>query len=137
MCIHSRSIESRLLTVQEEDTPSLKEHGNGYIVSTKKLQFLFQAYVSHHSDARSDFRVRPMAAKSLSGLPPTLVLTATLDALRDEGAAYAQALCHAGVPCEHHSYQTCHAFLTARIPESRRALDVIIRFVKTHSSPSG
>jgi acetyl esterase len=51
----------------------------------------------------------------LAGLPPTLLVTAALDPLRDEGRAYAAAAIKAGVPVIYREYQgTIHGFCSYR-----------------------
>ena len=50
---------------------------------------------------RADPRVSPVFETDLAGLPPTVLVTAEHDVLRDEGDAYSDALRAAGVPVVH------------------------------------
>ncbi|ETA04644.1 alpha/beta hydrolase [Gordonia alkanivorans] len=62
----------------------------------------------------------PARVDDLSGLPPSFVLVAGLDPLRDEGIAYAQRMIDAGVPTELHvAPDVCHGFTS--LPGSRSA----------------
>jgi acetyl esterase len=61
-----------------------------------------------------DWRYCPML-KSQAGMPPTLVTTASLDPIRDQGRAYAAACVASGVPTIYIEAQgTVHGFVNLR-----------------------
>lgn len=78
-----------------ERFPSYARHGEGTVLTTKSAWY-FTRLTFGPSGLASDERGAPLLAKDLSGLPPTLVLVAGYDVLRDEGVAYAEALQAAG-----------------------------------------
>ncbi|MCA9190380.1 MAG: alpha/beta hydrolase [Planctomycetales bacterium] len=54
----------------------------------------------------------PTLESNLQGLPPTLVVTAEYDVLRDEGERYAELLSAAGIPVKHIQYPgAIHGFV--------------------------
>lgn len=63
---------------------------------------------------RCDPLVSPLLADDLSGQPRTLIMTADLDILRDDGRLYADRLAAAGVPVRYTNYvSTAHGFFSA------------------------
>jgi len=106
--------------------PSIQSNGSGYMLTKNGLRF----YYGHYFDGqnwRGDQRAMPLNSESLKGLPPTLVLTAGLDPLRDEGHAYANALSAAGVQTQYVCFQRqIHGFVTmgGMIDEANLALDL-------------
>lgn len=91
--------------------PSYVQRGSGYILDRDQLKWFFDNYLPAGDDSTDQY-LFPLAACDLSGLPPTLVMTAEFDPLRDEGIAYAEKLAKAGVQVEHkHAGDQMHGFL--------------------------
>ena len=67
---------------------SYRRYEDGYGLNAATMEWFFDHYTPD-KDARGDWRVSPLRAASLAGLPPALVVTAGYDSLRDEGRAYA------------------------------------------------
>jgi acetyl esterase len=79
--------------------PSINRFASGYLLTRAWLRRGYEAYVPDEAQRRDGY-ASPLLAGDLSGLPPTFVLTAEFDPLRDEGEAYARRLSDAGVPVE-------------------------------------
>jgi acetyl esterase len=75
---------------------SYAENGQGYLLTAAAMEFFIDCYTPERSQ-RLDPRASPLLAPSFADLPRTLMITAELDPLRDEGEAYARALEAAGV----------------------------------------
>ena len=78
------------------ETRSYRDFSEGFLLTRDSMRWFFDQYLNGEADA-VDWRVSPLRAPSLAGLPPALVVTAGFDPLRDEGDAYAVALRNAGV----------------------------------------
>jgi acetyl esterase len=92
------------------DTPSYREHGQGYILTSDSMKYYRGHYLDRDKDALSPY-ASPLLAKDLRGLPPALVITAEFDVLTDESKAYADRLKEADVPVKYSCYQgMIHAF---------------------------
>ena len=72
-------------------TESYRRYEDGYGLNAATMEWFFDHYAPDKA-TRGDWRVSPLRAASLDGLPPALVITAGYDPLRDEGRAYAYRL---------------------------------------------
>jgi acetyl esterase len=70
---------------------SYQLYRDGFGLNAPTMEWFFDHYTPDKA-AREDWRVSPLRASSLAGLPPALVVTAGYDPLRDEGRAYAWRL---------------------------------------------
>jgi acetyl esterase len=91
--------------------PSYRTYASGYILDREQLEWYYRHFMPDDVHSTDPYLL-PLAARSLVGLPKTLVMTAEFDPLRDEGIAYARELAHAGVAVEHvHAEDQMHGFL--------------------------
>jgi acetyl esterase len=96
--------------------PSYDHFGDGYFLTHDGMLWFNECY-------QPDFlhwRASPMR-RDQHGMPPTLLLTASLDPLVDQGRSYASALIAAGVPTVYREAAgNIHGFLSLRkaIPSS-------------------
>ena len=70
---------------------SYRRYEDGYGLNAATMEWFFDHY-SPDKAQRGDWRLSPIRAASLAGLPPALVVTAGYDPLCDEGRAYAARL---------------------------------------------
>jgi acetyl esterase/lipase len=95
------------------DTESYQEFATGYFLRRDAMQWFWDQYIADPAD-RAQITASPLRATAgqLAGLPPTLVITAEADVLRDEGEAFASKLRQAGVPVTAVRFQgTIHDFI--------------------------
>jgi acetyl esterase len=84
------------VTDHEFESPSMREDSTGGFLETHEMRWFYRHYCSD-ADEADDWRVSPMRAPDLGGLPRTLVVTAEHDPLRDQGEAFARRLAECGV----------------------------------------
>ena len=110
--------------------PSRQLFGEDFFLSRADSDEFFRHYLTGTGVGRDDPRVSPLRATDLGALPPTLLVTAGFDILRDQGRAYAAALRAAGgTVCLRHFPSLGHGFInTVGVsPAARRATANIAR----------
>jgi acetyl esterase len=76
--------------------PSYEENSKGFMVTKDHAMFFIEQYLEKSDWYKNNPEAWPIHAKDVSGLPPSLIITAEFDILRDEGIAYAKKLEKAG-----------------------------------------
>lgn len=107
---------------------SYQEFADGPLLTASGMAWYLRHYLSGAEGSPSDPRVSPLSAEDslLRASPPTLVVTASDDVLRDEGEAYAERLAALGVECRLHRYEgVFHGFVAFAdlLEDGARALD--------------
>lgn len=74
---------------------SIRDNGEDYGLTSSRIQQYMDMYVPDERERKNPY-VAPLMAEDLSGQPRTLIISAELDPLRDEGEAYGKRLQEAG-----------------------------------------
>lgn len=92
------------------DTSSYRAYAEGLPLTRRDMEWFFAHYTD--ADRVTDPDISPLHAEDLAALPPTTILVAEVDVLRDDGAAYAARLEKAGVPTTLREYPgVTHGFV--------------------------
>ena len=115
--------------------PSKEDFGEGYMLTRMSMDWFEQCYCGDSGD----WRYAPLV-KSQAGMPPTLVVTASLDPIRDQGRAYAAACVQAGVPTVFREAQgQIHGFINLRrtVPSSEADIAGCVEALKLMLAEAG
>jgi acetyl esterase len=107
--------------------PSIDMPASECLVPREDLAWYYEQYYGTKRD-KEYFRVSPIFAEDLSGLPPALIIAAEHDTLRDEAKAYADRLESSGVWTKYACYDgMIHGFLqmSGLVDEAQDAIDTI------------
>jgi acetyl esterase len=74
------------------ETPSHKEYGEGYLLTTGMMEKFREYYLTGVEDRVDEPYCSPVRTENLQELPPAIIITAECDPLRDEGEAYGELL---------------------------------------------
>ena len=97
------------------NTASYVENAEGYFLTATSMAWFLDHYLSGGEGSADDPRVSPLLASDevLAASPPSMVITAGFDPLRDEGIAYADRMTDLGVKVTHvHFAGQFHAFFS-------------------------
>lgn len=101
------------VTNADFNTQSYQQFAHDFWLTKEAMEWFWNAYAPD-IQTRNNYIVAPLHAPvtQLQGLPPTLIINAEIDVLRDDGVNYARKLFQAGVNTVHVQYLgTIHDFV--------------------------
>ncbi len=107
---------------------SMTQFAQGYLLTAGDMAWFGRNYGARRNEPRHH-----VIDRDLSGLPPTLVMTATLDPLHDQGVMFVERLAAAAVPVEHQEAEgLIHGFISLRkmIPSGQGDLNAFLSHFK-------
>lgn len=105
---------------------SVKENGNDYILTNKRINDYLNLYVKDKKYLKSKY-VSPLNAGNLNNQPETLIITASLDPLRDEGEAYGNKLIKFNNKVKMYRIDNIHGFFT--LPIYKKAINECYSYI--------
>lgn len=120
---------------KESPFKSVQENGEGYLLTAGKMESYLNLYQSSPADRNNPY-FAPILEDDCQGLPDTLIITAELDPLRDEGEAYGEKLKAAGNYVEVHRIpEAFHGFfaLGVKFLHVQESFEYMNRFLERES----
>ena len=115
------------VTDTDFETASYLDPDKQALLPREAMQTYWSQYLPDES-RRQEPEASPLRAQDLTGMPPSIILTAGYDVLCDEGEAYARRLQEAGVSVAHKRFENqVHAFamMVGLLPGSAAAISFI------------
>jgi acetyl esterase len=112
------------LVDDSNDLPSMVRFAEGFLLTAADMRWFGRQYGCRGGEPRHH-----VIDRDLTGLPPTLLMTAALDPLHDQGALFVKVLRAFNVPVEHHEAEgLIHGFITLRkmIPSGQEDLKAFL-----------
>jgi len=130
------ALKAQLLFYPVTDYPSVppasyRTYGSGYGLTEPGMRWCWEQYLAEPVDGAHP-HASPLRMESAAGLPPTYVVVAQYDVLRDEGEAFARRLQAAGVSTQSRCADAMnHGFLkyAGVIDEAGAELDAACRWL--------
>ena len=112
-----------------EDTGSFKSFGEGFLLTARTIEF----FDSNYAPVETDKRRYPILHDDHGTTPPTVLITASLDPLRDSGREYAAHLIKSGVDVTYlEARGTVHGFINLRkaVPSAQSDVTALIDAIR-------
>ncbi|MGI9377678.1 MAG: alpha/beta hydrolase [Tsuneonella suprasediminis] len=112
-----------------EETDSYRDFGEGFLLTARTMNYFTSSYAPDESSTR----MYPALSDRLDQSPPTVIVTAGLDPLRDSGRDYAKKLISHGIDVTYMEVPgIVHGFVNLRkaLPSAQAASEAFLAEVK-------